>query len=78
MTVEQIIHQLKPEKPISRETFYQYARRFKIKPLGIRQRPQLYPADTVVRLKLKLGLIPAGKVTVTPKLTSKITSKNRR
>lgn len=68
MTVQQIIAELKPEKPISRETFYSYCRRFKIRPLGVRQRPQLYPADTVTRLRLKLGLV-GNRVTVTPKVT---------
>lgn len=61
MTVEQIIHELKPVKPITRETLYVYIRRFKIKPLGIRQRPQHYPADTATRIILKLGLSPTPK-----------------
>lgn len=61
MTVEQILLDLKPFKPISRETFYCYARRYKIKPLGVRQRPQLYPDDTVARLKIKLGLTKLPK-----------------
>lgn len=67
MTVQQIITELKPEKPISRETFYSYCRRFKIKPLGVRQRPQLYPADTVMRLRIKLGL--NGRVSVSSKIS---------
>lgn len=67
MTVHQIIRELKPRKSISRETFYQYARRFHIKPLSkVRQHPQQYPADTAQRILFKLGLAN-GKVKVSPK-----------
>ena len=75
MTVNQIITELKEaKKPISRETFYTYCRRWKIKPLGARQRPQLYPEDTALRIKLKLGIV-GNRITVTPKL---VTKKSRR
>lgn len=70
MTVEQIIHELKPVKSITRETLYVYIRRCKIKPLGIRQRPQHYPADTATRILFKLGLAN-GKLKLTPKITKK-------
>ena len=69
MTVAQILNELKPRKPITRETFYQYARRFKIKPLSkVRQHPQQYPADTPHRILFKLGLVN-GRTTVKTKLT---------
>lgn len=62
MTVEKILTEVRPLKPMSRETLYVCLRRFKIKPLGVRQRPQQYPEDTPSRILAKLGLVkPNGK-----------------
>lgn len=60
MTIQEIRDELKPVKPLSRERLYFYFRKFKIKPLShtVRLKPQQYPQDTVLRLKLKLGLTP--------------------
>lgn len=65
MTIQQILRDFKAaKKPICRDTFYKYKRRFRIKPLSkIRQRPQHYPADTTARLFLKLGLSAQPKPT---------------
>ena len=56
VTVKQILVTLKPVKPMSRETLYAHIRANKIKPLGKRQCPQLYPDDTTARILKPLGL----------------------
>jgi hypothetical protein len=78
MTVEEIRRELKPVKPISRERLYFYFRKFKIKPLSgkIRLKPAQYPADTPLRIKLKLGL--NGIVTVKHKPLCKATPASKR
>lgn len=68
MTIPQILSELRPVKKLSRGRLYVYIRSLKIKPLGSRQIPQQYPADTPHRILFKLGLAN-GKATVTPKLT---------
>ncbi len=70
MTINEILHDLKPRKKISRARLYVHIRRLKIKPLGVRQIPQQYPDDTPHRILLKLGL-SNGRVSVTPKITCK-------
>lgn len=71
MTVEKIIADLKPKKCITRETLYVYLRGMKIKPLGIRQRPQQYPDDTAARILFRLGLAKSNTRSSTKQLTSK-------
>lgn len=68
MTIQEILHDLKPRKKISRARLYVHIRRLKIKPIGVRQIPQHYPADTPHRILLKLGLVN-GRVVVTPKVS---------
>jgi len=55
-TVERVLAELKGYKPISRKTLYVYLRTLEIRPLSeMRQRPQLYPADTTKRILKGLG-----------------------
>ena len=61
MTVNQILKELKPVKPLSRAQLYVHMRRCKIKPLGVRQRPQHYPADTATRLLFRFGLVESRR-----------------
>lgn len=70
MTVPEILNELKSKKKLSRRRLYVYIRTLKIKPLGVRQIPQQYPADTPYRILLRLGL-SAGRITVTPKVSTK-------
>lgn len=56
MTIQEIRDELKPVKPLSRERLYFYFRKFKIRPVGIRQIPAQYPDDTPQRLLLRFGL----------------------
>jgi len=57
MTVRQIHVALdKAGKSVSAATLYQYFRRFKIRPVGVRQLPQRYPEDTPNRILKELGL----------------------
>ena len=56
-TIPDVLATLKRHKPMSRETLYCYLRKLGIKPIGaLRQRPQLYPADTAKRVLSGLGL----------------------
>lgn len=58
MTVPEIrVALTRAGKPVSRETLYTYFRRFKIKPLGVRQCPQLYAADVPEKILARLGLL---------------------
>lgn len=56
MTVPEILKALRPTKRVSRDRLYVYIRRFKIKPLGRRIRPQHYPDNTPQRILSGLGL----------------------
>lgn len=57
MTTEQIQAQLRRAgKPVCRFTLYRYLRRFRIRPVGPRQCPQRYPADSAERIIRGLGL----------------------
>lgn len=55
MTVNEILEELKPVKPMSRFWLYEQMRRLKIKPIGASQRPQRYPDDTAERILIRLG-----------------------
>jgi hypothetical protein len=64
MTKLQIHQQLSEAgKPIKSAQLDRYLRRFKIKPQGVRLRPQQFPADSTRRILLGLGWqdIQAGK-----------------
>lgn len=71
MTITEILSELKASKKrVSRQHLYTYFDRMKIKPISKqRQIPQQYPADTAVRIKLKLGIAPNGLIVVTPKVS---------
>ena len=64
MTPSQILLALrKGGKRCSQPQLYRYFSMFGIKPAGIRQRPQIYPADTAERILVHLGfLTPAAAV----------------
>lgn len=64
MTIQEIRDELKPVKPLSRERLYFYFRKFRIKPVGIRQIPAQYPNDTPQRLLLRFGLTNGRSVTL--------------
>jgi hypothetical protein len=58
MTVTEIRNNLSERgKPVSRETLYVYFRRFKIKPMGMRQIPARYPDNVPDQILKRLGLI---------------------
>ncbi|MDE2100749.1 MAG: hypothetical protein KGL39_26120 [Patescibacteria group bacterium] len=56
MTIENILKQVAPAKPMTRATLYTWLRKLRIKPVGARQHPQQYPDDTPERILAKLGL----------------------
>lgn len=60
MTIEQIRQQVSRVKPLSRSQLFRYIRALKIKPLGVRQRPQQYPAATPQKITVFLGLSTDG------------------
>jgi len=56
ITIAQVLADMKGYQPISRRTLYVYLRKLDIHPLSeMRQRPQLYPADTTKRILKGLG-----------------------
>jgi hypothetical protein len=58
VTVTQIMVALQPYRPMSLPTLYKHIKALKIKPLGVRQSPQIYPADTAQRILARYGLAP--------------------
>jgi hypothetical protein len=54
-TIQTILSELNQEKPCTRQNLYVYLRRLRIKPLGVRQRPQPYAPDTAARVLAHLG-----------------------
>ena len=61
MTISEIQKAIKQQKKCTLRTVQRYLVQLSIKPVGIRQRPQNYPADTAERIKAHLGLgTPAG------------------
>ena len=65
MTTKQIILNLKDAgKPVSMMQLYRYFDTLNIKPLGIRQRPQQYPADAADTILRALGLTPQPKASI--------------
>jgi len=62
MTVNQIILEVAPYKPMSERTLYTHLRRLKIKPRGkVRQCPQHYPDDAPKRILTALGIKPKNR-----------------
>jgi len=62
MTVEQIIADLRDYKPITRRTLYKHLRALKIKPIGVRQKPQQYPDDVPKKILKRLGIPQTDKI----------------
>lgn len=54
-TIQTILSELNRVKPCTRQNLYVYLGQLGIKPLGVRQRPQQYPADTASRVLAHLG-----------------------
>jgi triphosphoribosyl-dephospho-CoA synthetase len=74
MTATQILQRLKAGgKTISAVHLYRYFQKFHIRPVGIRQRPQVYPEDAAERILENLGLAPAA-----PKVTKTTTARAAR
>jgi hypothetical protein len=65
--LENILAAVREHKPCSRRQLLRYLQDLKIKPVGIRQRPQLYAEDTPQLVLAHLGLIdePDGRLIVT-------------
>jgi hypothetical protein len=61
MTIREILAQIEPFKPITREGLYPHLKALRIRPIGVRQVPQRYPDDTADRVLKRLGFTP-GKV----------------
>lgn len=58
MTTANILRELrKAGKPVSRMQLHRYFLKFKIAPLGVRQRPQQYPPDSSARILFGLGIV---------------------
>jgi hypothetical protein len=55
MTIEQILKRIRPIKRMTRPTLYFHMKKLKIKPLGVRQVPQIYPDDVPERVLKRLG-----------------------
>jgi len=56
MTIEQIISAVSEIKPMARRTLYKHLRALKIKPIGVRQKPQQYPEDAPEKILRRLGI----------------------
>ena len=57
-TIAQILTEVRVEKTCSMIQLRRYLSRINIKPIGARQRPQRYPADTTERIFIYLGIAP--------------------
>lgn len=55
-TIAQILTEVRVAKTCSDIQLRRYIAQLKIKPLGVRQRPQRYPADTTARVLEHLGI----------------------
>ncbi len=58
MTIDQITTEIQPFKAVSRRQVIRYLNDAKIKPLGIPQRPQPYPENSLNRILIHLGIVP--------------------
>ena len=63
-TIQTVLTEINQVKQCGRAQLYIYLRQFGIAPIGVKQRPQLYPADTANRILTHLG-ITAGIPTAT-------------
>lgn len=57
MTIAQIQKRVSAHLPASRATIYRLLDKAKIKPLGARTRPRLYPDSAPVRILAHLGIV---------------------
>lgn len=55
MTLTEILIDVNRVKPVSFRQLQRYIKQIGIPPVGARQRPQRYPADTALRIKTFLG-----------------------
>lgn len=55
-TTSAILAKIREHKTCSIAQLYRYFAAFHIAPIGVRQRPQLYPDDTAERILQNLGL----------------------
>jgi hypothetical protein len=69
MTLLDIIAAVSKFKPVGRRQIIRYRDALKIMPLGVRQRPQQYPADAAERILQHLGLSA-----VPPTVKSRVTT----
>lgn len=65
-TINRVLDEVtKKGRPLSRRQFYRFAKELEIQPLGTRQRPQRWPADTAIKIIVHLGLgeaAPKGRI----------------
>jgi hypothetical protein len=54
-TIDRILSQIRAVKTCSRAQLYRYLAQAEVSPVGIRQRPRLYPDDTADRILRLLG-----------------------
>jgi hypothetical protein len=67
MTIYEVLKEIKPHKgKITRRQCYRYMDACQIRPLGARQRPQQYPADTAGRILAHLGFAVKDQKQETP------------
>jgi hypothetical protein len=55
--IENILAEVHRHKTCTKRQIYRYLKLFNINPVGIRQKPQLYPDDAAQRILKQLGLI---------------------
>ena len=70
MTIDQIQKEVSAAKPVSRRQVIRYLNQCSIRPAGtIRQKPQQYPEDAPVKIKIALGLAkPEARIATMPQL----------
>lgn len=70
MRIDTILAEIRKHKTCSRAQLYTYIKALGIEPVGARQRPQRYPADTAQKVLKHLGLIQDTKPESLPELGS--------
>ena len=64
MTITQIHVEVSRARPVTLRQLWRWVKKLNIKPLGIRQRPQQYPADAADTILRALGLTPQPKSSI--------------
>ena len=54
-TLKEVLGEVHKHRSFTKEGLYPHLHRLGIKPIGARQRPQLYPADTAKKILHHLG-----------------------